>query len=148
MEPWASSTSFIIWANAVSFPTFVALNFIEPFLLILAPITLSPTFFSKGKGYEFEPLITVINKGIETKLSVDLSNFDSPEGEYTLLDLNSGETITAFNGKNGIINVEFTIDKSAGYGIIKDNNIIEVIEAVDNINKADLEQIRTKYISQ
>ncbi len=47
-EPWASSTSFIICERAVSRPTLVALYFIEPFLFILAPIMVSPTFFSTG----------------------------------------------------------------------------------------------------
>ena len=46
--PCASSTNFIIWARAVSPPIFSALNLITPFLLILAPVTLLPTFFSTG----------------------------------------------------------------------------------------------------
>src|SRR5699024_2311501 len=47
-EPCASSTNLIICDKAVSFPTLVALYRIVPFLLILAPITLSPAFFSTG----------------------------------------------------------------------------------------------------
>ena len=38
----------MIWASTVSEPTFSALNLITPFLFILAPVTLSPTFFSTG----------------------------------------------------------------------------------------------------
>lgn len=101
-----------------------------------------------GKGYEFEPLITVVGKGIKTKLSVDLSNFDSPDGEYTLVNLTSGETVTTFSGKKGVVNVEFTINKSDGYGIVKNGSVIEVIEAVDNLKSASLEEIRSTYISQ
>src|SRR3954454_19463173 len=47
-EPWASSTILIICDKAVSFPTFVALIFKNPFLLIVAPMTLSPTVLSIG----------------------------------------------------------------------------------------------------
>ena len=47
-DPWASSTNLIIWDNAVSLPTLVALYLINPVLLILAPITLLPTVFSTG----------------------------------------------------------------------------------------------------
>ncbi len=48
LEPWASSTSLMIRARAVSLPTWVALNLITPFLLRLAPMTLSPGCFSTG----------------------------------------------------------------------------------------------------
>ena len=47
-DPWASSTNFIICDKAVSLPTLVALYLIVPFLFILAPIILSPIFFSTG----------------------------------------------------------------------------------------------------
>ena len=46
--PCASSTSFIICERAVSAPTFVALNLKEPFMFIVAPITLLPFDFSTG----------------------------------------------------------------------------------------------------
>ena len=48
VRPCAFSTKVIICARAVSFPTLVALYLMEPFLLILAPIILSPSFFSTG----------------------------------------------------------------------------------------------------
>ncbi len=101
-----------------------------------------------GKGYELEPLISVINKGIKTKLSIDLTSFDNPEGKFTILDVNSGETLTEFNGKKGIVNVEFKIDKDGGYAIVKDNAALHIIEVTDNAKTADLDEIRLKYISQ
>lgn len=101
-----------------------------------------------GTGYEFEPLITVLNKGIKTKLTIDLSNFDNPQRKYSIVNLNGKETIASFDGKKGTVNVEFTINSSDGYGIVKDNNILEAIEVVDDINKADLQLIRSKYIQQ
>ncbi len=45
---WAASTSLIIWARAVSAPTFVALNLNDPVLLRVAPITVPPAPFSTG----------------------------------------------------------------------------------------------------
>ena len=48
LEPWACSTSRTIWARAVSPPTRVARKTIEPFPLMLAPVTGSPAFFSTG----------------------------------------------------------------------------------------------------
>jgi len=45
-EPCASSTILIICDRAVSFPTFVALIFKNPFLLMVAPMTLSPIVLS------------------------------------------------------------------------------------------------------
>ncbi|HEY5561297.1 MAG TPA: sulfite exporter TauE/SafE family protein [Clostridiaceae bacterium] len=99
-----------------------------------------------GKGYEFEPLITVLNNGIKAKLSVDLSKFDTPEGTYTVVNLGSQETQASFQGKKGTVNVDLTLTKSDGYGIYKDGNILAVIEVVDDINKADLEAIRLKYL--
>ena len=48
LEPWASSTTRIICASIVSRPTFVAVNSKLPCLLMVAPITVSPTFFSTG----------------------------------------------------------------------------------------------------
>ena len=47
--PCACSTRRIIWASAVSLPTLVASNFSRPCLLIVAPMTSSPTILSTGK---------------------------------------------------------------------------------------------------
>jgi hypothetical protein len=47
-EPCASSTSLMMRERTVSAPTFVARKVIEPFLLMLAPMTLSPGPFSTG----------------------------------------------------------------------------------------------------
>ncbi len=48
LEPWASWTSFMIWAKAVSFPTFVASNLKLPVLLMVAPMTSLPGSFLTG----------------------------------------------------------------------------------------------------
>ena len=48
LELPASSTNLIIWASVVSSPTFDARKRNEPFKLMVAEITSSPTFFSTG----------------------------------------------------------------------------------------------------
>lgn len=101
-----------------------------------------------GIGYEFEPLVIVLNKGLETNLIIDLNNYDNPTDKYSIVNLNTEQTITTFQGKAGIVNVNFTANTSTQYGITKNGIIIEGIEVVDDINKADLEQIRSKFINQ
>lgn len=101
-----------------------------------------------GNGYEFEPLITVLNKGIDAKISIDLTKFDNPTGEFSIVNLGSQETVATFTGKKGVVTVPLSIGKSDGYGIVKGINIIEAIEVVDDINNADLQQIRLKYLNQ
>ena len=49
LDPWASSTSLMIWASTVSFPTLVASNLNVPVLFRVAPITWSPRRFSTGR---------------------------------------------------------------------------------------------------
>lgn len=101
-----------------------------------------------GDGYEFDPLILVLNKGLKTKLTMDLSKFDNPNGKFSIVNLGSQEAITTFTGKNGSTDVEFNIPKSGGYGIAEDNNIIAVIDVVDDIKSANMDEIRLKYINQ
>lgn len=101
-----------------------------------------------GIGYEFEPLVVVLNKGINAKLTVDLSNFNNPSGTYSIINLNTQQTITTFQGTADIVNVDFAASASGEYGIAKNGTLIEGIEVVDDINKADLKQIRAKFINQ
>jgi sulfite exporter TauE/SafE/plastocyanin domain-containing protein/copper chaperone CopZ len=53
----------------------------------------------KGTGYEFEPLVVVLEKGIKTNLTIDLNNFDDPNGEFTILNADSRDKVTTFTGK-------------------------------------------------
>lgn len=99
-----------------------------------------------GNGYEFEPLITILNKNIKTKLTLDLNQFDNPDGKYSIVNLNTKEILTSFNGKKGSIDVEFTINKSGAFGLIKDNGLIEELEVVDDLNTVNTQQIREKYL--
>ena len=49
LAPWASSTSRMIWASAVSRPTAVARKMIDPVRLSVAPITWSPVVLETGR---------------------------------------------------------------------------------------------------
>ena len=100
----------------------------------------------KGTGYELEPLIVVANKGIKTKLSLDLTSFDNPDGNYSIADANTEEKIKEFKGKKGIVDVEFTLSKAGTYAILLDDDLLGIIEAVDDMKSINLEEIRSKYI--
>ncbi|RII31861.1 heavy metal transport/detoxification protein [Clostridium chromiireducens] len=100
-----------------------------------------------GTGYEFEPLVIVVEKGMKTKLTVDLNLFDNPDGEYTILNADSGEPVSSFTGKKGIVNVEFNIDNSGTYVIVKENIAVVGVEVTDSLENANLEEVRNKYIS-
>lgn len=56
--------------------------------------------------------------------------------------------MSSFNGKNGINEVEFGPKKTGSYAILKDKQVLGIIEVVDNLPNADLEKIRSKYVNQ
>ena len=99
----------------------------------------------KGIGYELQPLIVITGKNKETKLILDLSDFDNPEGEYYIFDWSTAEDIITFTGREGINEVEFAPQKTDGYIIIKDDYVLGVIEVVDDLNAADPQKVLSKY---
>ena len=106
----------------------------------------SATF--KGIGYELQPLIAVTGSREKAKLTFDLSDFDNAEGQYLILDINTGEEVISFTVKKGINEVEFSPNKAGGYGIVKDDYILGIIEVVDNIETTDIEEVRELYLPQ
>ncbi|AGX43312.1 sulfite exporter TauE/SafE family protein [Clostridium saccharobutylicum] len=102
----------------------------------------------KGTGYEFEPLVVVLENGIKTNLVIDLNNFDNPNGEFTIVNSDSGEKVSSFTGKKGLVNVEFKIDIAGTYLIIKDNVVAVGLEVTDSLKTANLEDIRKKLINE
>jgi sulfite exporter TauE/SafE/plastocyanin domain-containing protein/copper chaperone CopZ len=102
----------------------------------------------KGIGYELEPLIMVVNKGMTTRLSLDFTQFDQAEGSFLIMNANTKEIVSEFTGKEGMNEIEFTIKKAGIYGIyLNEEELLGVIEAVDDVNNADLEQIRSKFLN-
>lgn len=102
----------------------------------------------KGTGYEFEPLIIVLEKGVKTKLTLDLNLFEDADETFTIFNGASGEQISTFMGKKGIVNVEFDIDKSGTYVIVKDNIAVLGIEVTDSLKSVNLEEVRKNLISE
>ncbi|MDR5585936.1 MULTISPECIES: sulfite exporter TauE/SafE family protein [Clostridium] len=102
----------------------------------------------KGTGYDFEPLAIVLQNGIKTKLSIDLNSFDNPNGNFIILNVDSGEQVTSFIGKKDIVNVEFKIDKIGTYVIFKDNIAEVAIEVTDSLENVNLKEVRGKYINE
>ena len=84
----------------------------------------------KGTGYEFEPLVVVLEKGIKTNLSLDLDSYDNPDSTFTLYDGETGDVVTTFTGKKGIIDVDFNIDKSG----------------TDSLENVNLEDVRKNFL--
>lgn len=99
-----------------------------------------------GIGYELKPLIVVTGNNLSTKVTFDLTKFDNLEGEFSIINANTGETVTSFTGNKGINEVEINSNTPGGYAIVKDDIILGVIEVVDNLKNANLENIRNKYI--
>ncbi|MDT8718652.1 sulfite exporter TauE/SafE family protein [Clostridium sp. 19966] len=101
----------------------------------------------KGIGYELKPLIVVGQININTKVILDLTQFNNPEGQYSIIDTETRKEVASFTGKKGINEVDFIPQKSIPFAIVKNNSVMGVLEVVDDLNKADLEAIRSKYIN-
>lgn len=99
-----------------------------------------------GQGYDLQPLIIITENGLSTQLTFDLTDFEEPEGEYIIIDQTSGEEVTSFSATSGINSVEFSPSKTGGYIILKDNEIMGMIEVVDDLQASDPEPIRNKYL--
>ncbi|MFT8350608.1 sulfite exporter TauE/SafE family protein [Clostridium saccharoperbutylacetonicum] len=101
----------------------------------------------KGTGYEFEPLVVVLEKGIQTNLVIDLNSFDKADGNFTIVNADTGDQISSFSGKKGVTNVGFKIDKIGTYLIIKDNVATIAMEVTDSLKTVNLEEVRKKLIN-
>ena len=102
----------------------------------------------KGIGYEFEPLVVVINKSIKTSVTLDLSEYDYYDGNFSVLKDGDEKEFMTFQGKKGIVNVNIEPLQNGTYWVIKDSNLAFAIEVVDNNSTTDLESIRGKYFGQ
>jgi sulfite exporter TauE/SafE/plastocyanin domain-containing protein/copper chaperone CopZ len=98
-------------------------------------------------GYEFEPLVIVANKGMNTKFSLDLRAFDTPNDKFQIIDSSTKEKVASANGTKGVVTMETKFDKTGTFAIVNANNVLTVVNVVDNINTIDLEDIRAQYLS-
>jgi len=106
------------------------------------------TLSIKGIGYEFEPLVIVLEKELKTKLSLELNEFDNIEQSFSIINADIGSQVTSFKGKKGIVEVEFSIPNSGTYIIVQNNSIVAGIEVSDSLENVNLEEVRKKYISE
>ncbi|MDF2521302.1 MAG: heavy metal-associated protein [Clostridia bacterium] len=100
----------------------------------------------EGKGYELKPLLAVTTVGEKLKLTFDLSEFDEAEDEFYALDTETGEEIFSFIGEKGINRIEFTPEQAGGYAIVQGDYVLGIIEAVDDLETVDLEELRKFYL--
>lgn len=100
----------------------------------------------KGKGYEFEPLVIAVQKGLKTKLTIDFNEFDDVNGKFIIINAENNSEVTSFTGKKGIVNVEFNLDEIGTYLIVRDNVAVLGIEAEDSLKAVDLEAVRKTFL--
>jgi sulfite exporter TauE/SafE/plastocyanin domain-containing protein/copper chaperone CopZ len=98
-------------------------------------------------GYEFEPLIVILNKGMSTKLSLDLRAFDTPDEKFNILDSDTKETVASVEGKKDIVVKDVKFDKAGTFVIANEKNVLTVILVVGDIKSVDLEEVRAKYLN-
>jgi sulfite exporter TauE/SafE/plastocyanin domain-containing protein/copper chaperone CopZ len=101
----------------------------------------------KGIGYEFDPMIIVAAKGVKSSISINLSDYDYYEGEFKVFYDRNPEALLSFEGKRGIVDITIDVKQSGTYWIVKDNAAAFAVEIVDDINKIDIEAIRSKYFN-
>ena len=102
----------------------------------------------KGLGYELQPLVSVVHSSEATNIKFDFNYFDNAQGQYAIVDGVTGETVTVFEAEKGFIEVEFTPTESEIYGIVNGSTLLGVITTVDDVDSADLEEIRSNLIGE
>lgn len=98
-----------------------------------------------GSGIDFEPLIVVLNKGINAKLNFDLSKMSSPDGEYIILDINYNK-VDSFTITNSKGQFEKLYENPGTYLVLNKDQTVLSFEIVDDINTVDLDKLRSEYI--
>ena len=101
----------------------------------------------RGQGYEFSHLIQVAKKDLKTEIKFDLNAFDNPNVLFNITSTDTGDIVATVKGKKGLVSKSMNFSKAGGYAIMNDNQILGVIEVVDDINNANLQSIRQKYIA-
>lgn len=99
-----------------------------------------------GINSEFKPLIAVVQKNIGVNLTIDLSKFSSTAGTFNIVNINTNTVVKSLNSTQGIISTNINFDTAGGYAIEKNNTALGVIEVVDDLNTADINTIRKKYL--
>jgi len=99
----------------------------------------------KGVGIDFEPLVAVLKKGVNSKITFDLTNMDVADGDYTIFDLNYRK-VNSFNisGSKGVFQGKF--DTAGTYIVLYKDQLVLSFQVEEDINKVDLEQLRKELV--
>jgi sulfite exporter TauE/SafE/plastocyanin domain-containing protein/copper chaperone CopZ len=98
-----------------------------------------------GIGPDFEPLIAVLGTGVNSKITFDLSKMTSPDGEYSILDINYNK-VNSFKIAGSKGEFQGTFDKAGTYLILRKDQLVLSFEVVDSMDNVDLEQLRSEFI--
>lgn len=102
------------------------------------------TVIVKGSGYELDPLVVVLGQGKTAQITFNLESFDTPEGKYQIVDGNTRSALSNFQGRKGLVTVQFQPRRTGTYGILKDGQLLGIVEVVDDLDRAELDKIREK----
>ncbi|MBU3110265.1 sulfite exporter TauE/SafE family protein [Clostridium lacusfryxellense] len=100
-----------------------------------------------GIGYEFSPIISAVQSGLKSDLTIELTNFNNALGLYSIVDVDS-KTISSFEGKKGINQISLTFDNPGIYRIIKDKTPLGLIDVTKDIKTIVLEDLRETYLKE
>jgi sulfite exporter TauE/SafE/plastocyanin domain-containing protein/copper chaperone CopZ len=104
------------------------------------------TIHLKGIGFEFEPLVVVLDRQTAARITFDLTDFDDPEGTWDIVDYQEEKVISSFKGRKGIVEVDFSATSPNTFGIYKNRKITSIIEVVEDLKTTDVEKIRAKFL--
>ncbi|MDV4151990.1 sulfite exporter TauE/SafE family protein [Clostridium sp. AL.422] len=105
------------------------------------------TAIISGVGNQIQPLILVAKTDLDFNLTIDLTNYTNYEGEFTISSIKDGSTVTSFVGQKSIFEIPLNFDSPGGYAITKNGEILNIIEAVADMDNINLDSIVNKYIS-
>jgi sulfite exporter TauE/SafE/plastocyanin domain-containing protein/copper chaperone CopZ len=100
----------------------------------------------QGIQYDFDPLITVIQKDLDVSFTIDLQKFLSFAETISIYDLESQSIIHKSDIIDSLIFIDIKFTESKGYGILIDDSLVSIIEVVDDLSTSDLEAIRNLYL--
>lgn len=99
-----------------------------------------------GVDNEFKPLILVSKNNLKFNLTIDFTNYNNYDGEFTITNIKDGSAIKSFTGQKSIFEIELNFNAPGGYAITKNNEVLGIIEAVDDIDNINFDGILNKYI--
>lgn len=100
-----------------------------------------------GVDNKFNPLILVSKNNLKFNLTIDFTNYNNYDGEFTITNVKDGSAVKSFAGQKSIFEIELNFNAPGGYAITKNNEVLGIIEAVDDMDNIDFDGILNKYIS-